>query len=59
MKPYLLQYAGQQMTTVAQAPEAYANHFIAVHLSEMPYGGVYATASAAASATPKQRGYCW
>ncbi len=52
MKPYLLQYAGQQMTTGAQA-EAYADHFISVHLSEMPYGGVYATASAAALANPK------
>ena len=52
MEPYLLQYAGQQMTTGAQA-EAYANHFISVHLSEMPYGGVYATASAAALADPK------
>jgi hypothetical protein len=51
MKPYLLQYAGQQMTTGAQA-EAYADHFIGVHLSEMPYGGVYATASAAALANP-------
>src|SRR5277367_1927283 len=51
MKPYRLQYAGQQMTTGAQA-EAYADHFIAVHLSEMPYGGVYAKASAAALANP-------
>ncbi len=51
MKPYLLQYAGQQLTDGAQA-EAYADHFIAVHLSEMPYGGVYATASAAALANP-------
>ena len=51
MKPYLLKYAGQQMTTGAQA-EAYADHFIAVHLSEMPYGGVYAKASAAALANP-------
>ena len=38
--PYLNQYAGQQLTTGAQA-KAYADHFIAVHLSEMPYGGVY------------------
>ena len=45
MKPYLLQYASQQLTTGAQA-EAYADHFIAVHLSEMPYGGVYAKVSA-------------
>ncbi|EQD49399.1 hypothetical protein B1B_11655, partial [mine drainage metagenome] len=33
MKPYLLQYAGQQLLTGSQA-EAYADHFIAVHLSE-------------------------
>ena len=51
MKPYLLQYAGQQLLTGAQA-EAYADHFIAVHLSEMPYGGVYATISAKALASP-------
>ncbi|HUY21558.1 MAG TPA: hypothetical protein VMV22_04380 [Acidimicrobiales bacterium] len=49
--PYLNQYAGQQLLTGQQA-EAYANHFIAVHLSEMPYGGVYAKASAAAQADP-------
>ncbi|MDA8291327.1 MAG: hypothetical protein M0Z33_06550 [Actinomycetota bacterium] len=52
MKPYLLQYAGQQLTTGAQA-EAYADHFIAVHLSEMPYGGVYSKVSAASMANPK------
>jgi len=52
MKPYLLQYAGQQLTTGAQA-EAYADHFIAVHLSEMPYGGVYSKVSAASLASPK------
>jgi hypothetical protein len=49
--PYLNQYAGQQVTTGPQA-EAYANHFIAVHLSEMPYGGVYSTISAQAQAHP-------
>jgi hypothetical protein len=52
MKPYLLQYAGQQLTTGPQA-EAYADHFIAVHLSEMPYGGVYAKISSAARNNPK------
>jgi hypothetical protein len=51
MIPSVSQYAGQQLTTGAQA-EAYADHFIAVHLSEMPYGGVYAKASAAALAAP-------
>ena len=49
--PYLDQYAGQQLLTGPQA-EAWANHFIAVHLSEMPYGGVYAKVSAAALASP-------
>ncbi len=49
--PYLNQYAGQQVLTGPQA-EAYANHFIAVHLSEMPYGGVYSKVSAAARANP-------
>jgi hypothetical protein len=52
MIPSVSQYAGQQLTTGAQA-EAYADGFIAVHLSEMPYGGVYAKASAAALADPK------
>jgi hypothetical protein len=49
--PYLDRYAGQQLTTGPQA-EAYADHFIAVHLSEMPYRGVYAKISAAALADP-------
>jgi hypothetical protein len=52
MLPYLEKYAGQQMLTGQQA-EAYADHFIAIHLSEMPYGGVYAKVSAAALANPK------
>src|SRR6204780_1151956 len=51
MLPYLLKYAGQPLTTGAQA-EAYADHFIAVHLSEMPLGGVYAKVSAASRANP-------
>jgi hypothetical protein len=51
MIPSVSQYAGQQLTTGAQAG-VYANNFIAVHLSEMPYGGVYAKASAAAMAAP-------
>jgi hypothetical protein len=49
--PYLNQYAGQQVLTGPQA-KAYADHFIAVHLSEMPYQGVYAKVSAAAMADP-------
>jgi hypothetical protein len=51
MIPYLDKYAGQQLLTGPQA-EAYANHFIAIHLSEMPYGGIYSKVSAAARANP-------
>jgi hypothetical protein len=51
MIPYLKQYSGQELLTGAQA-EAYANHFIAYHLAEMPYGGVYSKVSAAALAAP-------
>jgi hypothetical protein len=50
--PYLDRYAGQQVLS-GPAAKAYADHFIAVHLSEMPYGGVYAKVSAAAMAAPK------
>jgi hypothetical protein len=50
--PYLSQYAGQPLTTGAQA-KTYADHFIAVHLSEMPYHGVYSAVSAASQADPK------
>lgn len=49
--PYINQYAGQQLTTGDQA-KAYADHFIAVHLSELPYGGVYSKLSSAALADP-------
>ncbi len=52
MIPSVSQYAGQQLLTGQQA-EAYADHFIAIHLSEMPYGGVYSKISAAAIASPK------
>jgi hypothetical protein len=51
MIPSVSQYAGQQLLTGPQA-EVYANDFIAVHLSEMPYGGVYSKVSAAAMAAP-------
>ncbi len=44
-------YAGQQMTTGAQA-ETYADHFIAVHLSEVAGGKTYSQVSAAAQAAP-------
>src|ERR1700728_4653335 len=52
MIPTVSQYAGQQLLTGAQA-EVWANDFIAVHLSEMPYGGVYSKISTAAIANPK------
>jgi hypothetical protein len=51
MIPSVSQYAGQQLTTGAQA-KVYANDFIRVHLSEMPYGGIYSKVSAAALAAP-------
>lgn len=49
MIPTVSRYAGEKLTTGAQA-KVYANDFIAVHLSEMPYHGVYALVSAAARA---------
>jgi hypothetical protein len=52
MKQYLGQYAGQQLLTGPQA-EAYANHFIAEHLYQMPYHGVYSQISGASIAQPK------
>ncbi len=51
MIPYLEKYSGQQLLTGQQA-EAYADHFIAIHLSEMPYGGIYSKISTAARAEP-------
>jgi hypothetical protein len=51
MIPSVSQYAGQQLLTGKQA-EVYANDFIAVHLSEMPYGGVYSKVSAAERTKP-------
>ena len=49
-RPYLLQYAGQQVLTGAQA-NSYAQK-IASDVAGMPYGGVYAKISAAALANP-------
>jgi hypothetical protein len=49
--PYLTKYAGQQLTTGAQA-EAYANHFIAVHLEGIGGGKTYAQLSTQAQANP-------
>ena len=54
MIPSVSQYAGQQLLTGKQA-EAWANHFIAEHLKEMPYNGVYAKISAAAREKPEDK----
>jgi hypothetical protein len=51
MIPAVSQYSGQQLLTGDQA-KVYANDFIAVHLSEMPYGGLYSKISAASLAKP-------
>ena len=51
MIPSVSKYAGQQLLSGPQA-EAYADHFIAIHLSEMPYGGIYSKISTAARAEP-------
>ena len=51
MIPSVSQYAGQQLVTGQQA-EAYANDFIAVHLTEIGGGKTYAQLSAEAMALP-------
>jgi hypothetical protein len=51
MIPSVSQYAGEQMLTGQQA-EAYADHFIAVHLSEIGAGQTYSQLSAKAMAQP-------
>jgi hypothetical protein len=48
---HLNQYAGQQLTNGAQA-QAYANHFIAVHLNEAAGGRTYAQVSSQALQNP-------
>jgi len=48
--PYIEQYAGQQLTTGAQA-RAYAEHYLGVHLQDM--GMTYSEASAASRADPE------
>ena len=52
MIPSVSQYAGEQMLTGQQA-EAYADHFIAVHLSEIGAGKTYSQLSTEAIAQPK------
>ena len=51
MIPSVSQYAGQQMLTGQQA-EAYADHFIAVHIADMSGGKTYSQLSAQAQAQP-------
>jgi hypothetical protein len=51
MIPYLEKYAGESMTTGAQA-EAYADHFIYYHLLEISGGLTYSQLSQAAMALP-------
>jgi hypothetical protein len=48
---YLDQYAGQQLLTGTQA-QAYANHFIQVHLNAIDHGKTYAQASTACDLAP-------
>jgi hypothetical protein len=51
IKPYLTKYGGQQMLNGAQA-EAYADHFIAVHLKKIGGGKTYAQLSTQAQTDP-------
>src|SRR6202167_3147843 len=51
MIPSVSQYAGQQMLTGQQA-EAYADHFIAVHIQEMGAGKTYSQLPAESIAQP-------
>ena len=51
MIPLVSQYAGQQMLTGQQA-EAYADHFIAVHIAEMGGGKTYSQLSTESLAQP-------
>jgi hypothetical protein len=51
MIPSVSQYAGQQLLTGQQA-EAYADHFIAVHITEMSGGKTYSQLSEASLAAP-------
>jgi hypothetical protein len=51
VKPYLTKYAGQELTTGAQA-RAYADHYIAVHLDAMAGGKTYSELSEESRAKP-------
>jgi len=48
---YVTPYAGQQVLNGRQA-QVFADHYIGVHLSEQPMGGVYSKLSAASRANP-------
>ncbi|TMK84118.1 MAG: hypothetical protein E6G44_10610 [Actinobacteria bacterium] len=50
-RPFIAKYAGQQLVTGAQA-QAYADHFIAVHLKGVADGKTYAEVSTLARANP-------
>ena len=50
-QPFMAKYAGEQMLNGRQA-EVYADHFIAIHLSEIAGGKTYSQVSAAAQADP-------
>ena len=50
-QPFMAKYAGEQMLNGRQA-EVYADHFIAVHLSEIAGGKTYSQVSAAAQTDP-------
>jgi hypothetical protein len=52
--PFLDKYAGQQVVNGAQA-QAYADHFIAVHLKEIGGGQTYSQLSAKALANPNDQ----
>jgi hypothetical protein len=52
MVPSVSQYAGQQLLTGQQA-EAYADHFIAVHIAEIGVGKTYSQLSTESIAQPK------
>src|SRR5689334_11881064 len=51
VKPYLSKYAGQQVTNGAQA-QAFADHYIKVHLDESTGGRTYSELSAASRQDP-------
>jgi hypothetical protein len=54
MIPSVSQYAGQQLLTGQQA-KVWADDFMSVHLSELPYGGVYSKLSTASRANPTNK----